>query len=826
MNQLFGRRRRASLQFLAFLLVGVECFGAGLAFGASSETNRPAASLAELGYSVEHWTMENGLPGRIVTSVAQTPDGFLWCGANDGLVRYDGAQFRVFYSSDIPALRGMQILEMRCDRAGRLWIEGIGGKLVVYQSGQFHRFDAADGVPSGQVGKLGESKDGSFWFQGRTDNRFYHYVNGHFEAVVYPGIPASSVDRFYADHESVRWGIDQERRVMVRFTTNGPKFDPLPISDGTSSAWAGRLFWLQDGSLGVTSSHAIYTLNGNQWKPRCIFDHPIAPEDILGGVEDRQGNFWVSVFHKNLVRIRPDGKTDIVALPNANPRLFYRDLMVDKNGNVWVAGDDGLYQLHRNAFRQQPGSLAQTRQREANQLIEDTEGRLWILYNQGLACREKTGWTYWPHNHPGALLRAGAASMDGSLLLAYLEDPATRAGFIEKRFPDGKSERLGNLAGNPKVILQPGGTNLWVGTSEGLWHWETGGFIRVALPGVSHSYSVRGLTEDRESRLLVAVSGFGLYRRDLPGHWQSLTVPNDRGSKGIAGIYVDKQDTVWAATELGLARWQKNQWHAFSGLQSELPRHAWSVVTDDAGSLWISSRFGVTRLNLNALDADTIRRNLALWGDRFDRGDGLPSLDCTDRQGALLKTEDGRVWVGTYTGVAVVDPKAWRQYRQRLNAPPVHIETVLADDRTLMEMGVSNALKPGKELLVAPGVRRIEFRYTAINLSGSRKNRFRYRLEGLGDEWVEAGGQRTAVYHRLPPGHYRFHVVAANQYRHAERTGGDHRFLRATLLVASEVVPGRCRVECRGPCGIWCPAAHSSARTRTGAAGGVFTADY
>ena len=41
--------------------------GVGLVLGAEDQGNLPTLSLAELGYSVEHWTMENGLPGRAAT---------------------------------------------------------------------------------------------------------------------------------------------------------------------------------------------------------------------------------------------------------------------------------------------------------------------------------------------------------------------------------------------------------------------------------------------------------------------------------------------------------------------------------------------------------------------------------------------------------------------------------------------------------------------------------------------------------------------------------------------------------------------------------------
>jgi hypothetical protein len=82
--------------FTVFLFVVLfVVFGAIQAPGAENGAQLPAISPEDLGYSVTHWTVEDGLPDRINTSLAQTSDGYLWCGSPGGLVRYEGSQFRV-----------------------------------------------------------------------------------------------------------------------------------------------------------------------------------------------------------------------------------------------------------------------------------------------------------------------------------------------------------------------------------------------------------------------------------------------------------------------------------------------------------------------------------------------------------------------------------------------------------------------------------------------------------------------------------------------------------------------------------------------------------
>jgi nitrate/nitrite-specific signal transduction histidine kinase len=50
-----------------------------------------------------------------------------------------------------------------------------------------------------------------------------------------------------------------------------------------------------------------------------------------------------------------------------------------------------------------------------------------------------------------------------------------------------------------------------------------------------------------------------------------------------------------------------------------------------------------------------------------------------------------------------------------------------------------------------------------LNLTSQLKSRFRYRLEGFDASWTDAGSERQAVYTNLPPGRYRFHVMANNE---------------------------------------------------------------
>ncbi|MBN8246613.1 MAG: hypothetical protein J0L84_04135, partial [Verrucomicrobia bacterium] len=223
---------------------------------------------------------------------------------------------------------------------------------------------------------------------------------------------------------------------------------------------------------------------------------------------------------------------------------------------------------------------------------------------------------------------------------------------------------------------------VWAGTEAGLWQWTGERFHRVELPQRSGDYAVRGLAEDRQGRWVASVFGDGLWRRDVDGRWQRLTRPGDAASTEIWGLDIDSQDTIWAATDSGLARWKQDSWQFFGTWHGDLPRLARSVVCDNEAGLWIASQFGVVRVDRGSLDAAKQPGQAVLGSDWFDRSDGLPSVSCSDEQGALHLAGEGRIWVGTLKGAAVVDPRQWLASRRLARAPSVAITEVVVNDQS------------------------------------------------------------------------------------------------------------------------------------------------
>jgi signal transduction histidine kinase len=138
----------------------------------------------------------------------------------------------------------------------------------------------------------------------------------------------------------------------------------------------------------------------------------------------------------------------------------------------------------------------------------------------------------------------------------------------------------------------------------------------------------------------------------------------------------------------------------------------------------------------------------------FGKQDGLLSVECNGgRQPAGLKTADGKLWFPTQGGIVVIEPE---QATLNTLPPPVYIETIRLEGRPLPHSAMQ------QNITLVPGEDDLEISFTGLSFLKSEQLKFRYKLEGLEPNWIEAGTRRTVYYPFLPPGDYLFQVIGAN----------------------------------------------------------------
>ncbi len=310
-----------------------------------------------------------------------------------------------------------------------------------------------------------------------------------------------------------------------------------------------------------------------------------------------------------------------------------------------------------------------------------------------------------------------------------------------------------------------------MGTRDGkLWQLQHGTWL--AETNFSQDRGITALIASPTGELWIGTEGNGVF-----GLKNGVTAHLDRASGLLSSLirtlYLDKQGLLWIGTAGGgLSRYDGNQVVSFTTTEG-LPDNTISqILEDDDGRLWLGNNRGIACVSKRDLEALANGKISTVYPQTYGHAEGMLSEECTGGFGpAGLKTQSGWLWFSTLKGAVAIDP---RVNLAKSPAPLVLLEKMSVDgivDTNFMAIGTRsgfqniNGRDDGLEmetLRLAPGDHRIELTYTGLNFDAPEQIQFRYWLEGLDSDWVEAGTRRTAFYNLVPPGKYRFHVIACN----------------------------------------------------------------
>jgi signal transduction histidine kinase len=219
----------------------------------------------------------------------------------------------------------------------------------------------------------------------------------------------------------------------------------------------------------------------------------------------------------------------------------------------------------------------------------------------------------------------------------------------------------------------------------------------------------------------------------------------------VVAVHEADDGSLWFATRGGLSRLESGRFHTYT-IQEGLPVNQISGILEDGnGNFWFSCSQGLVRVRktgFNDLDEGKITR---VTCHTYGVGDGLrSSAFAAGYQPNACKTADGKLLFTSLKGLVLISPD---QLFSNELIPPVRIEKVLIDKRPA---------DTGDHAVIPPGEGEVEIHYSAMSYLAPEKVQFKYQLEGFDREWVDADTRRFAYYAGLPPGEYKFRVIACN----------------------------------------------------------------
>lgn len=686
----------------------------------------PSRSLFE--YNIQTWNRQNGLPFNRIGALTQTPDGFLWMGTQNGLARFDGIDIM---HVTIPHRSGWYDKNVSClanSPRGGIWF-GLNGSAFGYYDGT-DRFEpaAGDGALS-QSGVRGivEDADGKLWLGGL--NGFVSLINGKTNQL----LPPDKVGNVQAMYK------DSLNRVWIGVFDKG-------------------LFYFQDGKLNefpngdlaganiraITMDHEGRMWVGTSWGLRC-FDRNFKRDDpinisteIQTLLTDSQGAVWIGTTGNGLIRY-VNGELSNLRKTNGLAEDYVTCLYEDREGNLWVGTRDGLTQISDLKF-----PTAST----ATDSLSPPVHSVSVGGNGGIWCATSAG----IYNYKDKTV-------------SYLVEP-TDSNLYCKRVMEARNGDLYAISGAREIRIFSHGklvadhhNNEWptalTEDAHGVIVSLAGGLFRVSPKGVTPFtfkdplpvfHWIRNLYTCADGSLLVAtVDGLYRIREDRIEHWSTAEGVVDQD---VICAIEDNEGTLWLGGIGGLTRIRNNKASAIHLGATEPSINA--IVPDDLGNIWLSCSSGILQASRRELNDFADGKASHVNAKLYDGFDALKTIDLTDVEAVGCKTPDGKVWFGGPLGAVEIDPG--------------HIPTDPVPPMVYIEKVLVNGVQETGPCVVSArhGNGELAFQYAAVSFVAPQKIRFRYKLEGYDQNWVEAGSQRNALYANLHPGRYRFDVRACN----------------------------------------------------------------
>jgi len=723
----------------------------------------PTRSISQFQHA--SWTTADGMPADI-WAITQTRDGYLWLGSVNGLYRFDGIKIERVAADLLPS---PSIHAIAATPSGGLWIgyERPVGVISFLKDGHVTNFPIT--APSStSVHNIVQGPDGTVWISTpdnilKFDGKQWKTIGSDWGSSLGRaggGVRAFGVARDGTVWSKNRYGLYYLKPGLTRFVraknyAGGPaEFTITPDGQlATADSATRHLYTLPDLSRSSDGTVPAPT-------PRITVPDALAGPVLL----DRNGTLWYTgLHHLGLGRVHaPDDLApsdthppflDLFTKSEGLSSNLVHTMFEDREGNIWVGTRLGL-------DRFSPANVVtETRVPVGfvDRLVRSTPRGLYAYTGWSNSESRATDGTeslyrILPHGAPEVVIR------NVGRLRGIVSDPSGEMRLIT---PKGVRQLREDDTLAPPVPLPDGVKSdlvysaakessgaLWISAFHtGVFRQEGGRWKKVAVRPRTAATAV--LIADPSGSMWVRYSGGSLFR--ISG--SKIEDFSNRGLNiGDITLITPGSHGLIIGGESGIAIFDEQNFHQLRA--SSIP--ALSVVTGIAetkdGSTWIFTQAGILRVVTKTFEY-AIRHSEpgAFHYELIDSRDGLPGAPYGAIYGSTAATGvDGRVWFTTGNGLVWIDPN--NLYHNPL-PPPVVIRTLIANDNTYESPSM---------LSLDAGISKAEIEYTALSLSMPDRLRFRYKLDGVDDDWVDAGNRRQAFYTRLTPGQYRFRVLAAN----------------------------------------------------------------
>jgi signal transduction histidine kinase/ligand-binding sensor domain-containing protein len=466
---------------------------------------------------------------------------------------------------------------------------------------------------------------------------------------------------------------------------------------------------------------------------------PVAGWRLLA---DSRGAIWVAALGAGLMRVRGADRSALSVESFRDPRITgsVQTLFRDRENNIWIGMRGGLLRLNESPVVNDT-PLDGLMNEGVRGLTASNDGSVWVATTYAVNRFAAEGRQVFKFEQTQALHTDGT----GAVWVVTLQGIHR---FSEGRFTTVTTPHGLRLEGIGSFTSDPTGALWFCDRRAGVIRWHGAELRRFEdIPEIAHR-PCGAIHSDRQGRVWMGFStgGIAVYqggRFDVYGEREGL------GEGNVATILEDRAGNIWIGATGGLSRFEDGRFTTLTSA-SGLPQRTTALLEDGDGFLWASGARGLVRFNPREIHRVAGSPSHQMEYTLYDRSDGLPGALASQSRPSAVRSQDGRLWFASVSGVSIIEPGRLPGVGGPTSS---RVEEVRIDGRPV-------AL--GSAPLVARHGSTLEIAYSALNLSAASKLRFRYKLDGLDENWSYVDGRRQATFASLPPGTYHFRVTATH----------------------------------------------------------------
>lgn len=745
------------------------------------------------GYTFEHLSVQDGLSTNNITTLFLDSKGFIWVGTYDGLNKYDGYSFKIFrHNPRKNSVAGNQISAIAEDQQGKLWI-GTSSGLSVYDRSlnQFNTFvhDPANkfSIASSDILDILVSRNGTTWVHTPGFLHRYNSENKTFTRFAYER------DLFYVVETNRKFELCEDatgniwlstNNGLLRFDAHNQQFHQVKAPYSNSKRlMVSTLSLTTDNTLLLGCRPGLCTMKLPDKQGKNLPELSTIPltSEITSIAADRGRNaFWLAT-PGNLFLYAPQSRSLVpVADENdqfANLRTITY-VIVDHSGILWVGTTGGLFKVKeksRSFVLYSPDNKANVGRylsgRNIRSIFIDSKNRLWIGTSRNglnLVNNTRTECTVYMPGNPSQRIsgyriqaitqdsrgRIWAGSENG---IDVMDNGSTRFVPLTDFFPELKQVRHYFTNTQINAFCEDDDKQMWIGTLSGLFLLDTLPNGKKTLipfyhnPHDKHSLSAATVTAfcpADSGRLWVATTG-GLDLIDTETRKVVKKINRESTAKSLTNNTIlsllKLGPAIWIGTSSGLNRLNPTTGEITSFTQDDglSNDYIYAIQSDNREHIWISTNHGISRYD------PTTKLFI-----NYEPADGVQDYEFNF--GASYKTLSGELLFGGINGITSFFPDSIQKNHIVPKLSITGLSLIRSD--SVLQYNIDSP----KEILIRNNVHMFTIHFSALEFTNPQKNRYRYRLEGLNEDWIDIGNQHFATFSKIDPGTYTLHIIGSN----------------------------------------------------------------